>query len=113
MATGREHSRRRLPALLASGVTRAYVLVVGLTLACAVIAYGDRAAEAVEQATQYADTPASPPAHQRSFGSLKLPSRAPVRVDFRQLPPAERDGMIEVTDDGQRLPKISAGGWMP
>ena len=47
MATGREHSRRRLPAFLASGVTRAYVLVVGLTLACAAIAYGDRAAEAV------------------------------------------------------------------
>ena len=113
MATGREHSRRRLPAFLASGVTRAYVLVVGLTLACAAIAYGDRTAEAVEPTTQFADTLAPPPALQRSFGSLKLPPRAQLRVDFRQLPPAERDGMIEVTDDGQRLPRISAGGWMP
>ena len=43
-------------------------------------------------------------------GALKLPPRSQLRVDFRQLPPAERDDMIEVTADGQRLPKISAGG---
>ena len=113
MAKGREHSRRRLPAFLSSGFARAYVFVVGLTLACAAIAYGDREAEAVPQATQYADALTPLPAHQRSFGSLKLPPRSQLRVDFRQLPPAERDGMIEVTDDGQRLPRISAGGWMP
>ena len=38
MAKGREHSRQRLPAFLSSGCTRAYLLVVGLTLACAAIA---------------------------------------------------------------------------
>jgi polysaccharide deacetylase 2 family uncharacterized protein YibQ len=115
MATGREHSRRRLPALLASGVTRAYVLVIGLTLACGAIAYGDRDAEAVDQSPQYADTGILPatPVRQRSLGALKLPPRSQLRVDFRELPPAERDDMTEVTDDGQRLPKISAGGWMP
>jgi polysaccharide deacetylase 2 family uncharacterized protein YibQ len=115
MATGRERSRRRLPAFLASGFTRAYVLVVGLTLACGAIAYGDRDAETVDQSPQYADTGTLPatPVRQRSLGALKLPPRSQLRVDFRELPPAERDDMIEVTDDGQRLPKISAGGWMP
>jgi polysaccharide deacetylase 2 family uncharacterized protein YibQ len=113
MAQEREHRRRRLPASLSGGVTRAYVLVVGLTLACAAIAYGDRKAEAVDQATQDAETIAVPPAHPRSLGTLKLPPRSQLRVDFRQLPRAERDDMIEVTDDGQRLPRISAGGWMP
>ena len=48
-----------------------------------------------------------------SLGALKLPPRSQLRADFRQLPPAERDGMIEVTDDGLRLPRISTGGWMP
>jgi polysaccharide deacetylase 2 family uncharacterized protein YibQ len=113
MATGREHSRRGLPAVLSSGFTRAYVLVVGLTLACAAIAYDGSEADAVEQATPYADTLATPPAHPQSLGALKLPPRSQLRVDFRQLPPAERDDMVEITNDGQRLPKISASGWMP
>ncbi len=114
MAKGRERRRRRLPAFLSSGFTRAYVLVVGLTFACAAIVYGDREAEAVDQATEHNDTLVAPPAPQRSLvGSLKLPSRSQPRVDFRQLPPAERDGLIEITADGQRLPRISAGGWMP
>jgi polysaccharide deacetylase 2 family uncharacterized protein YibQ len=113
MAKRREHDRQRLPAFLSSGLTRAYVLVIGLTLACAAMAYGNREAEAVEQAPQYNDSLVAVTAPQRSLGSLKLPARSQMRVDFRQLPPAERDGMIEVTDDGQRLPRISAGGWMP
>jgi len=113
MATAQDHGRRRLTAFLSNGFTRAYVLVVGLTLACAAIVYGDGEAQAVEQATEYGEPFAPSPAHQRTFGSLKLPPRAQPRVDFRELPPAERDGMIEVTDDGQRLPRISAGGWMP
>jgi polysaccharide deacetylase 2 family uncharacterized protein YibQ len=113
MATGQDHGRRPLIAFLASGFTRAYVLVVGLTLTCAAIASGEREAEAVEQATECTDAFVPPPVNQRIFGSLKLPPRAEQRLDFRQLPAAERDGMIEVTDDGQRLPRISAGGWMP
>jgi polysaccharide deacetylase 2 family uncharacterized protein YibQ len=113
MATGQEHSRRRLPAFLACGFTQAYLLVIGLTLACAAVAHGDREAEAVEQAIQDADTLAAPPTQPRSLAALKLPPRSQLRVDFRQLPPAERDSMIEVTENGQRLPRISAGGWMP
>ncbi len=117
MATEGEPSRRRLPAFLTSGVTRAYVLVVGLTLACAAVAYGDRQANAIDLAVDAANAtdgePAAAPPPQRSFGGLKLPSRPHVPVDFRQVPAAERDGMIEVTEDGQRLPRISASGWMP
>ena len=45
-------------------------------------------------------------------GSLKLPPPAQLKVDFRKLPPADRDDMSEVVD-GQRLPKISGTGWMP
>jgi polysaccharide deacetylase 2 family uncharacterized protein YibQ len=109
----RENGRRRLPAFLASGWTRAYVVVVGLTLVCAAIAYGDGKAEALAQTTQDAGTLAAPPAYRRSAGTLKLPPRSRLRVDFRELPPAERADMIEVTAEGQRLPRISASGWMP
>ena len=112
MATGVEHSHRRRPAFLASGTARAYALVVGLTLACAAVAYGDLV-EATVEAALPTDPVLAVSSRQRVHGSLKLPTRAQVRVDFRQLPPAERDDMIEVTADGQRLPKISASGWMP
>lgn len=61
----------------------------------------------------YTDAEAPPPPRPWQAGALKLPPRSQLRVDFRQLPPAERDDLIEVTADGQRLPKISAGGWMP
>ena len=77
------------------------------------VVYGDSGRRAVEQPTQYADTLARHAGAPAVAGALKLPPRSQLRVDFRQLPPAERDDMIEVTDDGQRLPKISAGGWMP
>lgn len=114
MAKAQEHSRRRLlPAFLSSGFTRAYILVIGLTVACAAIAYGDIEDEARQLAVEDADAPAAMPTRQRLLGALKLPPRSQLRVDFRQLPPAERDDMIEVTDDGLRLPKISASGWMP
>jgi len=114
MAKGRENNRRWLPAFLSNGCTRAYVLVVGLTLICAAIAYGDRKAEATGQAAEDIDTDTVGQwIHTRLQGSLKVPPRSQLRADFRQLPPAERDDLIEVTDDGQRLPKISAGGWMP
>jgi polysaccharide deacetylase 2 family uncharacterized protein YibQ len=41
---------------------------------------------------------------------LTMPLRP---VPFRALPPLEREQMIEVTDDGLRLPRISPSGWMP
>jgi polysaccharide deacetylase 2 family uncharacterized protein YibQ len=113
MAKARENSRW-LTAFLSSGYTRAYVLVVGLTLICATIAYGERKAETAGQAAEDAATDTiGQQAHAQFQGSLRLPPRSRLRVDFRQLPPAERDDMIEITGDGQRLPKISSGGWMP
>ena len=72
------------------------------------MATGSRAVRAA-QIADHARRRAAP----RAAGSLKLPPRSQLAVDFRQLPPAERDDMVEVTADGQRLPKISAGGWMP
>jgi polysaccharide deacetylase 2 family uncharacterized protein YibQ len=113
MANGLERSRRRLPALLTSGVTRAYLLVLSLTLACAAVAYEElrkQPAEAAELTTDFMFT-ATP--RQRQLGSLRLPPSSQLRVDFRELPAAERDDMVEVTAEGQRLPKVSAAGWMP
>ena len=112
MAHGLER-RRRLPALLTSGVTRAYILVIGLTLACAAIVQDELQREIAESAQASDSGFAAPPPRPRMLGSLALPARSQLKVDFRQLPPAERDDLVEVTADGQRLPKISAGGWMP
>src|SRR5690349_11023234 len=104
-------ARPRLPAFLASGTFHAYVLVLGLTLACAAIVYA-RALDERAQAGQVIEM--APPVQPRAFqtGSLKLPPSSQLKIDFRQLPAAERDDMIEVVD-GQRLPRISASGWMP
>jgi polysaccharide deacetylase 2 family uncharacterized protein YibQ len=110
MAKGPEHSRRRLPL---SGVAIAYLLVVGLTLACAAIAH-EGLWRALAEPVQAGDPAlAVPSPRPRILGSLALPPRSQLRVDFRQLPAAERDDMVEITADGQRLPRISAGGWMP
>ena len=112
MATAPQRGRHRLPAFLSSGVTKAYALVVGLTLACVAVAYAglDDKPVRVAQAT---DAGFLAPARPRASGSLKLPPPSQLKVDFRPLPATERDDMIEVTADGQRLPKISASGWMP
>jgi polysaccharide deacetylase 2 family uncharacterized protein YibQ len=77
------------------------------------VAYRDVEEDARQLASQYPDAPPAASARPRVLGSLSLPPRSQLRVDFRQLPPAEREDMIEVTADGQRLPRISAGGWMP
>jgi polysaccharide deacetylase 2 family uncharacterized protein YibQ len=45
--------------------------------------------------------------------SLPLPPRPPPAAPFRTLTPDERREMAEVLDDGSRLPRISASGWMP
>jgi polysaccharide deacetylase 2 family uncharacterized protein YibQ len=107
MATA-PRNRPRLPAFLANGVFQAYALVLGLTLICAVIvlARGER-----EPASRVADSTLL--ASGRPDGSLKLPPASQLRVDFRQIPAGERDDMIEITAEGQRLPKISRSGWMP
>lgn len=45
--------------------------------------------------------------------SLKLPPRPPASAAFRTLPAADATDLSETTQDGLRLPKISASGWMP
>jgi polysaccharide deacetylase 2 family uncharacterized protein YibQ len=102
--------RRRLPAFLASGTTRAYVLVIGLTLACAAIVRADLPDEPAPPLVSNSDPPVFGSGRPR--GSLKLPPPSLLKADFRQIPPAERDDMVEVAD-GQRLPRISGSGWMP
>src|SRR5881394_3862305 len=103
MATAPESSRLRLPVFLSNGITRAYALVVGLTLACAALAYAGLEDEPV-RAAQGTDAGLLAPARPRIPGSLKLPPPSQLKVDFRALPATERDDMIEVTADGQRLP---------
>ncbi len=110
MAKGLALSRRRLPAFLSNGFIRAYALVLGLTVACAAVVYA-RSDDRPPQPAEAAEAFAAPTDERR--GSLKLPPSSQLKVDFRQLPPSERDDLIQVTADGQRLPKISASGWMP
>jgi polysaccharide deacetylase 2 family uncharacterized protein YibQ len=98
--------RRRLPAVLGNGYFRAYALIAVLTIACAAIVRAN-----------LPDTPVPAPVVEapprpHAVGSLKLPPASLLKVDFRKIPPADRDDMSEMVD-GQRLPKISASGWMP
>ncbi|TMJ27431.1 MAG: hypothetical protein E6G95_11130 [Alphaproteobacteria bacterium] len=109
MATAPEH-RPRLPAFLSNGVFQAYALVLGLTLAGLAVVYVEH--EPAPR-SQNPDSAFLGPAHARQAGSLKLPPPAQLKVDFRQLPAGEREGMVEVTADGLRLPKISGTGWIP
>jgi polysaccharide deacetylase 2 family uncharacterized protein YibQ len=102
--------RWRPPNGLTRGPFAAYGLVIVLAAACAALAYAyverppliDEAAAA-----------APPPVVQRATGSLKLPFRQRRPLDFRTLTLAERDDMVEVMPNGDRLPKISSDGWMP
>ena len=81
-----------------------------MTLACAAVVYA-RSDDRPVQPAEAAEASAAPTGDRR--GSLKLPPSSQLKVDFRQLPASERDDLIQVTADGQRLPKISASGWMP
>jgi polysaccharide deacetylase 2 family uncharacterized protein YibQ len=93
------------------GMVAAYALVLGLTAAAALAAFG--LGKASPQPAQEAAAPRTESAAEapvRRAGSLKLPPRP---AAFRALSPAEQAGLIEVTPDGQRLPAISPNGWMP
>ena len=85
------------------GLIAAYALVLGLVAVSALLAFG-----AGGKAPQAAEAAA---ATLLRASSLKLPPRPP--PVFRTLAPAEIAGMIEVTGDGLRLPRISPDGWMP
>ena len=87
------------------GLVAAWGVVLGLTAVSAAIVLGlvrepPRVAPSAEAAS------APPP----RIVSLKLPPR---QTDFRALPAAEREAMVETTPDGLRLPRIAASGWMP
>lgn len=105
-----------------SGLVAAYLLVCGLIAATAGIAFDgfDGKAQIVDSAVSA--SPPSPatvvPAPAESSPaadapSLPLPARPAPSLGFRKLPPDELAAMIETTDDGLRLPRVSPSGWMP
>jgi polysaccharide deacetylase 2 family uncharacterized protein YibQ len=90
----------------ARGFVAAWGMVLGLTAVSAAIVFGlVREPPRVAPPAEAASAPAPP-----RITSLKLPPRP---TDFRSLSAAEREGMVETTSDGLRLPKISSSGWMP
>ena len=110
------------------GLVAAYVFVCGLIAVTAGIAFGGfdgKAPQIVDSAvaaspstgamtTGAIDVSAPAPAPPSAdVPSLTLPPRPTPSSGFRKLPPEERDGMIEITADGLRLPRVSPSGWMP
>lgn len=45
--------------------------------------------------------------------SLAVPKRPAPPPPFRTLPESELAELVEMTDDGLRLPKVAASGWLP
>jgi polysaccharide deacetylase 2 family uncharacterized protein YibQ len=103
------------------GLVAAYLFVFALLAGSAGVVFGDLLDG---QATQAMDStmtalPVSPasaaavPPEPAPVQALPLPPRPPPPLAFRKLPPEEMAGMVEVTADGLRLPRISPSGWMP
>jgi hypothetical protein len=89
------------------------IAAVALTLifAGAVFIFGLE--DAAPRIAEPADAAVSPPAEAPAkVGSLALPPR-PALAPFRGFSPAELSDMIEVTAEGQHLPRIAPSGWMP
>ncbi|WP_428686363.1 divergent polysaccharide deacetylase family protein [Reyranella sp.] len=114
-----EQSSRRV-ALVAKprpdrrGLVAAYLLVVGLIAGTAGIAFGDfpgATPQIVDSAV--AASPSESAAAAPEIQALPLPSRPAASSAFRKLPDEERAGMVDITADGLRLPRISPAGWMP
>ncbi len=97
------------------GLIAAYLLVLTLIAASAAFVFG------FEGGTpRIADRAAAASATPIATGSLTLPPKirtpepAPIKPAlFRGFAPAELGEMIEVTEEGQRLPRVSPSGWMP
>ncbi len=104
-ASGKPAARR--PAR--RGLVGAYLLVLALIAGAAGLSFGGFEGETPEVVDKAA---AEPPPTPSAVQSLPLPIRPPPS-GFRSLPPAELAEMIETTDDGARLPRISSTGWMP
>lgn len=121
-----EGSVNRRPGL--RGLVAAYFLVCGLIAVTAGIAFGGfdgKAPQIVDSAVAASPAPSTaidvsapeplpaPAALPADVPSLALPARPATASGFRTLPPEERAGMIEITADGLRLPRVSPSGWMP
>src|SRR5689334_13946910 len=87
----------------ARGLVAAWGVVLGLSAVSGAIVFG-----LLREAPQVAPPAEAASAPPPRTASLKLP-----HSDFRVLPAAEREAMIEPTADGLRLPRISPAGWMP
>src|SRR5258708_11974444 len=100
------------------GLIAAYLLVLGLIAASAafVLSFEDETPRIADRAAAAAPV---------TTGSLALPPKVlppepappeppPLKPAlFRGFAPAELSAMIEVTEGGQRLPRVSPSGWMP
>jgi len=109
------------------GLIAAYLLVLGLITASAAFVFGVEGETArIADRAAAAAVPAAPV----TTGSLALPPKVtppqPLAPEpappeppplkpalFRGFAPAELRGMIEVTEEGQHLPRVSPSGWMP
>lgn len=104
------------------GLVAAYFLVCGLIAVAAGIASGSLDGKAPQIVDSAVAASPPPPATIDVSAPAPLPAPAALPADvpslalpprFRTLPPEERAGMLEVTADGIRLPRISPSGWMP
>lgn len=106
----------RLPGVLIQGPLPAYGLVLAVTALAAAFVFGNDDLRPPVVEAEIAPSLSMPVlAPQRVSGSLKLPARPASQpaTNFRTLSPVDRAGLVEVTEDGQHLPKIAASGWMP
>lgn len=60
-----------------------------------------------------AAVPPPPPAEPPKVDSLAVPPKPFAPAPFRNFSPAELADMIEITEEGQHLPRVSPSGWMP
>jgi polysaccharide deacetylase 2 family uncharacterized protein YibQ len=100
------------------GLIAAYLLVLGLIAASAAFVFGfenetprvaDRAAAAAPVTT--GSLPVPPKVLPPEPAPPEPPPLKPAL--FRGFAPAELRALIEVTEEGQRLPRVSPSGWMP
>lgn len=92
------------------GLIAVGLLVLTLISASAVFIFGFEGA--APRVTEPAEAAVHPPPEEApaKVDSLALPPRP---APFRSFSPAELSDMIEVTAEGQHLPRISPSGWMP
>ena len=96
------------------GLIAAYLVVLTLIIASAAFVFGFEGETPNIAEPAAAAAPAAP----STVGSLAVPPRTvPAKpipsAQFRGFAAADLADMIEVTDEGQRLPRVSPSGWMP